>query len=238
VFLEEWLSLRSIYAEEILGLEAPSPSTTCQGCHKTEFKFRCRDCFYRPLTCKACCAKGHANTPFHSVELWNGMCFLPSDLAQTGLAICLGHKGSPCPEYQDRGEDENEDQFSSNEGDVDSESCHARQLQIIHSNGVCERTIQYCKCANAPAYHIQLLQHHLFPASSKRPQTAFTFQVLDHFHIDAMECKTSAGAFYAKLKRLTSNAFPDTIPVRPIHTFLDFAYSLSWIAIIRIGTES
>ena len=46
-----------------------------------------------------------------------------------------------------------------------------------------------------------------------KPQTAFTFNVLDEFLIDSLECKTSAFSFYSKLRRLTDNAFPDTLPV-------------------------
>ncbi|KAI6041138.1 hypothetical protein EDC04DRAFT_2601888 [Pisolithus marmoratus] len=49
----------------------------------------------------------------------------------------------------------------------------------------------------------------LFPASISKPKTAFTFSVLDHFLIDALECKTSAMSFYQKLKRFTNNALPE-----------------------------
>ncbi|KAI6046731.1 hypothetical protein EDC04DRAFT_2982725 [Pisolithus marmoratus] len=56
-----------------------------------------------------------------------------------------------------------------------------------------------------PPNHIQ----RLFPASISKPKTAFTFTVLDHFLIDALECKTSAMSFYQKLKRFTNNAFPE-----------------------------
>jgi hypothetical protein len=38
----------------------------------------------------------------------------------------------------------------------------------------------------------------LFPASHLRPETAFTFDVLEHFHIDAMECKTATASFIKK----------------------------------------
>ncbi|KAI6117023.1 hypothetical protein EDD16DRAFT_1520223 [Pisolithus croceorrhizus] len=51
--------------------------------------------------------------------------------------------------------------------------------------------------------------HRLFPASISKPKTTFTFDVLDHFLIDALECKTSAMSFYQKLKRFTKNAFPE-----------------------------
>ncbi|KAG2108609.1 uncharacterized protein F5147DRAFT_799314, partial [Suillus discolor] len=63
-------------------------------------------------------------------------------------------------------------------------------------------------------HHLQLLQAGLFPASTTRPRTAFTFEVLDHFLIDALECKTSAMSFFEKIRRLTNNAFPDTVPDR------------------------
>ncbi|KAI6017499.1 hypothetical protein EDC04DRAFT_2870101 [Pisolithus marmoratus] len=48
------------------------------------------------------------------------------------------------------------------------------------------------------------------------PKTAFTFAVLDHFLIDALECKTSAMSFYQKLKRFTNNAFPERVPVEEL----------------------
>ncbi|KAI6105150.1 hypothetical protein EDD16DRAFT_1695749 [Pisolithus croceorrhizus] len=56
--------------------------------------------------------------------------------------------------------------------------------------------------------------HRLFPASISKPKTAFTFDVLDHFLIDALECKTSAMSFYQKLRMFTNNAFPERVPDR------------------------
>jgi CxC2 like cysteine cluster associated with KDZ transposases len=98
-------------------------------------------------------------------------------------------------------------------------------MQIIHSKGICRRKIQYCECPNAPPSYVQLLEHGLFPATYKRPQTAFTFEVLDQFHIDAMECKTSAGSFYSKLRRMTSNSFPDSSAVS--ETFSNYSCTLT-----------
>ena len=164
------------------------------------------------MTCSACCAKSHADVPFHSIDVWNGRCFLPSDLLHIELVIHLGHRGSPCPQYITEQWDNNRVERDT-DSEPDPNRTDAHHLQIVHSNGVCQRNICYCKCPNAPSHHIQLLQHHLFPSSYKKPQTAFTFDVLNHFHIEAMECKTSAGAFYSKLKRFTSNTFPNTVPV-------------------------
>jgi hypothetical protein len=59
---------------------------------------------HQPLTCMACCANSHADVPFHSVDVWNGTCFLPSDLQHAGLVIHLGHQGLPCPQYADKEE--------------------------------------------------------------------------------------------------------------------------------------
>lgn len=61
---------------------------------------------------------------------------------------------------------------------------------------------------------MQLFREGLFPATHQTPKTAFTFWALDHFYIDAMECKTPAMSFYQKLQRLTNNAFPGKVHVR------------------------
>jgi hypothetical protein len=61
---------------------------------------------------------------------------------------------------------------------------------------------------------VQLVRAKLFPASFKHPETAFTFEVLDHFHIDALECKTAAMNFMSKIVRISNEAFPGKVPVR------------------------
>jgi hypothetical protein len=63
---------------------------------------------------------------------------------------------------------------------------------------------------------MQLFHDCLFPSSLDRPASAFTFAVLDHFYIDAMECKTAAHSFFRKLCRMTNNAFPNNVPVRRV----------------------
>ncbi|KAG2345458.1 hypothetical protein BDR05DRAFT_852968, partial [Suillus weaverae] len=74
--------------------------------------------------------------------------------------------------------------------------------------------VLWCHCPGSNnQQHLQLLKAQLFPASTSCPRTAFTFNILNHFLIDALECKTSAMSFFQKLQQLTSNAFPDSIPV-------------------------
>jgi hypothetical protein len=87
------------------------------------------------------------------------------------------------------------------------------RLVVVTSTGAFRHRIRWCQCPGAADPHIQLLRLQLFSATIKRPSTAFTFNVLDHFHIDAMEYKTAALNFYNKLRHLTSNAFPAMVPV-------------------------
>jgi len=42
---------------------------------------------------------------------------------------------------------------------------------------------------------------------------AFTFQVLEEFHLDNLECKTTPSQFFSCLRRLTSDKFPNSVPV-------------------------
>jgi CxC2 like cysteine cluster associated with KDZ transposases len=89
-----------------------------------------------------------------------------------------------------------------------------RDVMVVVDCGVVhQRRIQWCHCSDAPERHIQLLQHGLYPASLHRPKTAFTFQVLQYFWIDAVECKTSAMNFFSKLRRLTNYSMPHRVPV-------------------------
>ncbi|KAG2134942.1 hypothetical protein BD769DRAFT_1627106 [Suillus cothurnatus] len=85
-------------------------------------------------------------------------------------------------------------------------------LTIIHSTGVFTHNILWCYCPGSPKQYLQLLKAGLFPPSISHPRTAFTFNVLDNFLIDALECKTSVSSFFQKLCCLTNNAFPDSVP--------------------------
>ncbi|KAI6096114.1 hypothetical protein EV401DRAFT_2062325 [Pisolithus croceorrhizus] len=87
-------------------------------------------------------------------------------------------------------------------------------MTIVHTEGIFSHEVSVCKCPGSDPNdcHLDLLYQRLFPASISKPKTAFTFDVLDHFLIDALEYKTSAMSFYQKLKRFTNNAFPERVP--------------------------
>lgn len=138
--------------------------------------------------------KTHKRFPFHKVEIWTNDCFVPSSLINLGYTLHLGHNGDPCP-------------VASHFSIAD------RLLWIVDSSGVYQHKARQCLCVNSPEFHIQLLMLRLYPSTIQNPETAFTFSVLENFHIDTVECKTSANNFFNKLKRLTNNAFPHTVPV-------------------------
>jgi hypothetical protein len=100
---------------------------------------------------------------------------------------------------------EKEDEVKSSEKEI--------TMVIPHSTGIFQHQVHFCSCPGAVQKHIQLFRAGLFPASIQSPKTAFTFDVLDHFRVDAMECKTSAMSFFQKLQCFTNNAFPHTVKV-------------------------
>jgi hypothetical protein len=159
---------------------------------------------------------------------WTGEFFIPAWLWQVGVVIYLGHGGNSCPDGHDPYHEQDEEYGWDDETEVEcgeglqdtpaSPGQHDRHgntvLLIVDKGGVHHMPVNWCRCPNAADPDIQLLDMGLFPSSFKRIKTAFTFQVLDDFLLDNLECKTSAHHYYMKLRRLTSNAFPHTVPVR------------------------
>jgi hypothetical protein len=60
---------------------------------------------------------------------------------------------------------------------------------------------------------MQLMMEGLFPATFHQPKTVFTFQVLEDYHLDNLECKTTPNQFFSHLRRLTNDEFPNTVLV-------------------------
>jgi hypothetical protein len=86
-------------------------------------------------------------------------------------------------------------------------------ITAIDRSGVYEIGVRWCCCSNAPKCDMQLMAAGLSPATFRNPKTAFTFRVLKEFHLDNLECKTTPGQFTSHLRRLTSDEFPNTVPV-------------------------
>jgi hypothetical protein len=109
-----------------------------------------------------------------------------------GYTLHSGHGGQECPH---------------------STSDQETLLCIVDVIGVFHHKFRWCGCPSAEPFYAQLLRLGLYPSSMERPETAFTFSLLDYFHIDAVECKTSANNFYNKLRRLTDSLFAHKVPV-------------------------
>ena len=89
----------------------------------------------------------------------------------------------------------------------------SRTMVIVDISGVHHVSVAFCTCSGAQSLDMQLLNMGLYPATSKNPQTAFTFAVLDDVLLTAKECRTSIMNYYNKLRRLTDDAFPHDVPV-------------------------
>ena len=85
---------------------------------------------------------------------------------------------------------------------------------VIETNGIHHLPLHLCTCPGAAPTDEQLLTSQLFPTSFQNIKTLFTFKVLDDFRLSNLTCKTSAYQYYLKLRRLTSPAFPKSVPVQ------------------------
>ncbi|KAI6000966.1 hypothetical protein F5J12DRAFT_784215 [Pisolithus orientalis] len=138
---------------------------------------------------------------FHWVQKWNGRFFEDFTLWLVGLVLHLGHAGAPCL----AGEGSWEDAASH----VDEEWEDIEEIVDTGSMHFCN--VQYCNCPGSEDSHLQLTMASLFLATTKAQRMAFTFQVLDDFIRDNVECGTSAMNYYSKLQRVTSSMFPHLV---------------------------
>jgi len=153
----------------------------------------------------------HAYHPFHIIDIWTGTHFSWTTLYDLGYVLHLGHGGDRCPSAGDWDE---EPMAGKPPPDADiTDHSKDDDVVIVSMNGVHKHRIRWCACRHCPKPYMQLFHMGLYPASMSNPGTAFTFQMLQYFHTDAMECRTSASNYFNKLRRLTNKSFPDTVPV-------------------------
>ena len=86
-------------------------------------------------------------------------------------------------------------------------------MTVVDRSGVHEIGVSWCRCPGAPEHDMQLMMAGLFPATFHKPKTAFTFRVLEDYHLDNLECKTTTSQYFSRLRRLTNDEFPNTVPV-------------------------
>ncbi|KAF8430555.1 hypothetical protein L210DRAFT_3614647 [Boletus edulis BED1] len=192
-YLRDWLPYQEEFLRCILDMEAPPTPLVCHSCGANG-TCKCGDCFGSPMLCKPCMAKSHRLTPFHRPREWTGKFFEETTL----------HSILEDPDWEDISIAPNYLRPPAND------PC----ITIVDVTGVHFITVNYCSCLGSPPAHLQLLRQKLFPATIKSPRTCFTFGVLDDFIRDNLECGTSVMNYYSKIRRITSNVFPDAVPNR------------------------
>lgn len=155
--------------------------------------YRCKECFLSRPLCHSCILLSHSQMPFHVIEKWTGMFFMPISPSALGIIVYLGHYGRPCLN--------------------NSVLMKGRDTTVVHTNRIRQYRIEYCHCLGAPAEFVQLTQSGLFPTMLERPETAFTFSVLDDFHVHTLTSKKSLWDYYEALVRHTNKAFPHLVLV-------------------------
>jgi len=110
----------------------------------------------------------------------------------------MGNPPSPEEPLDDvsmAGADEEEEQEEDLPENVSQIMGHQDTLVIAHSMGFSITTSNGVLAQDLPTSH-PTVQTCLFSASVIQPKTAFTFDVLDHFYMDSMECKTAGLSFF------------------------------------------
>ncbi|KAI6127050.1 hypothetical protein F5141DRAFT_1210355 [Pisolithus sp. B1] len=225
-YIREWLPWRADYLNIILEGEQLAKGGICEECCEAEGSVQCMSCAGVHAWCGPCAVKAHRSLPFHKVQRWNGAHYQSTSLMELGFLWHIGHGGDPCP-HNWSDPDPEESGYVTGGGPPNHRSVAFLlgspyddpvirksswfQMTIVHTEGIFCHEVSVCKCPGSDPndWHLDLLCQRLFPASISKPKTAFTFDVLDHFLIDALECKTSAMSFHQKLKGFTNNAFPE-----------------------------
>jgi hypothetical protein len=216
--MNEWIGTRQeLYLRAILERDSPHGVDGCSLCSKSPASWRCNDCFGKRPLCRECCRTGHKDQPFHRIEFWTGTHFERDWLCNLGVAIHLGHHGSPCPvrepltllgELWPHTEDWNI--YDSPSGFTDT-PLDCTLATVADNNGIHKVWIRNCACVDGGEEY-QYLELGLYPASYTRVETLFTFDLLQACRLDNLECKASVYHLWAKLKRLTCPFFPTGVP--------------------------
>lgn len=107
-----------------------------------------------------------------------------TSLRDLGLVVYLGHQGKPCP-FPGRVVD---------------------NFTVVHTNGIHTVKVQLCACHGKHLEtKFQLLRCSWLPASTGDPRTAFTFVVLNSYHLLSLQGKISREDYYLSISRHTDN---------------------------------
>ncbi|KAI0654576.1 hypothetical protein C8Q70DRAFT_876809, partial [Cubamyces menziesii] len=197
--INDWLPFRDDFLDELLryeGCEQPieSGEVLCELCNTVEAMARCQDCRRRPLVCKECLLHSHTDLPLHRPEIWDESRFVRTTLYDLGLSVQLGHSRGTCKHP----------------------SPATRRITIVDTCGIQPVRVRFCECLDEQndivREWIQLFREGWFPASTTRPETAVTFQLLKTFQEINLAAKTNLYDFTQALNNLTDNAGSQDVP--------------------------
>ncbi|KAL4075158.1 hypothetical protein V8B97DRAFT_2022191 [Scleroderma yunnanense] len=174
----------------------------CEVCEDSPGSIQCKDCSGYHAWCHHCAVSVHRHLPFHRLEVWTGSCYKEIPLHQLGYIWYMGHGGDPCPliaKWENEGFGSDDDPFTEPKK-TRSDIGPALKITVVHCSGIFTHAVSWC-------------QSWLFPASTIQPETAITLEVLEDFHLENLECKSSVAAFYSKLKRKTNYPCPHVVLV-------------------------
>ncbi|EIN04406.1 hypothetical protein PUNSTDRAFT_76368 [Punctularia strigosozonata HHB-11173 SS5] len=183
-----WLPLRAKYLDALICQDAlpTDVPVACVLCHAKQNAgtYKCTDCFRERLLCAACMVRTHERLPLHHVQAWKDGHFSNTSLRSLGLAVQLGH----------------------NEGDscVQSER-PSKDFVVFDSDGYHHVDVRFCGCSHR-SHQEQLLEVGWYPASTRRPSTAFTFRFLDTFHRLTLQGKITLHDYYTSVVQRTNSA--------------------------------
>jgi CxC2 like cysteine cluster associated with KDZ transposases len=132
------------------------------------------------------CVPSHMcqGTDFMYPQRWNGSFFMRTSLRDLDLIVHLGHQGMPCP-FLGRVLD---------------------NFTVVHTNGIHTVKVRLCACYGERSQpKFQLLRCSWLPASTEDPHTAFTFDVLNAYHLLSLQGKVSREDYYLSISRHTDN---------------------------------
>ena len=127
-------------------------------------------------------------------QVWTGSFFKDTSLRKLGFVLQLGHDGEHCC----------------------NPSALYHGFTAVDTTGIHSIDICFCECYIVPGAsqpRTQLLRIGWLPMSIKHPQGAFTFDVLDSFHLLTLQGKISAHDYYLSLEHKTENVCRTMIKV-------------------------
>ena len=231
---------------ELVSLEVSTHAgLPCPLCDSAIGIVRCSICDVNRLYCATCIVQKHGEHPFHRLEIWRQLRFVPISLSTLGYTYYLGHDGDRCPDMdtvdrhrvrksksptkeppasQAPRREVRESSILSDVTLLDDEDPiekvpDGHLIQVAHTNGFHDLYVGYCGCVGAPDRFTQLLRARIFPGSVSQPRTAYTFAVLNLWHKSALEATINAYDFNKILCCLTDEDFPVEVKVNSTPPF-------------------